>query len=49
MGIREEIAKKRLELAIMEADVRIEDLTAEIQKANTRKEEMIKSLRELDS
>ena len=47
MGLREEIATKRLELSVMEADVRVEDLEAEIDKIKERKVEMVEKLKEL--
>ena len=47
MGIREEIAKRRLELSVMECDVRVEDLQAEIDKIKERKIETELKLKEM--
>ena len=47
MGLREKIEFKRLELSIMEADVRVEDLEAEIEKLKTKRSEMAIKLEEL--
>ena len=48
MGLREELAIKRAELALMEADVRVEDLSAEIEKIKANRaitEEKLKEMR----
>ena len=37
MGLREKLNVKRLELALMEADVRVEDLLAEIEKVKAKR------------
>ena len=47
MGIREELAQKRLEIALMEADVRIEDMEAEIVKIKERRAETETKLKEM--
>ena len=47
MGLRETIAIKRGELALMEADARIEDLSAEIEKVKAKKHETEEGLKKL--
>ena len=47
MGIREELAVKRLEISLMEADVRVEDLMAEIEKVKERRIATEQSLKEI--
>ena len=47
MGLRETIAIKRGELALMECDVRIEDLSAEIEKVKARRLETEEGLKKL--
>jgi len=47
MGIREELAVKRLEISLMESDVRVEDLEAEIEKVKEKKAITEKGLSEL--
>jgi len=45
MGIREELVIKRLEISLMEADVRIEDMQAEIEKIKERRNETEQKLK----
>ena len=48
MSSREALNKMRLELAVMEADVRIEDLEAEIEKVKAKRAETQEKLEELN-